>query len=395
MPARTAWEAISLRPLRFLVSPWPWRSLDYLSSSAVSTVALLAMIRLNVPMLAALALPMTLVMARRAARYERWKLRLVDDDVKPVGEVRPAVEFGYGVVCILVLWLIDMAVVVGAFAGPVALTVYTYQHPPGSWRNDPNWLRLVLAVLLLAVAAYMVCLWAGARAALTRVILMPRDSGPDTRLIEVTRSRARLVDAFEMERRRIERDLHDGAQQHLVAVTMALGLAQLDLPRGSPAAAQVAAAHEHAERALDGLRELIRGVHPHVLTDRGLCAAITDAASRSPVPVDLAVSLPHRLPSGIEVAAYFAVCEALANIAKHSQAGHARVKGWLAPPDGRLVIEVSDDGGGGADPSAGSGLTGLADRIAVVDGRLLLSSPPGGPTVLRLEVPCPQTVHSG
>jgi signal transduction histidine kinase len=145
--------------------------------------------------------------------------------------------------------------------------------------------------------------------------------------------------------------------------------------------------------ALAELRELIRGVHPQILTDRGLPAAVDDAAGRSPVRVATDVVLPRRLPPGIEVTAYFAVCEALANVAKHSRATRASVRGRLV--DGLLVLEVRDDGVGGADPAGGSGLTGLADRVAVVDGRLLLSSPPGGPTVVRVEIPCSQPVPSG
>ncbi len=251
---------------------------------------------------------------------------------------------------------------------------------------------LAVGLLALGPGAYLLTAWAGARAAVARLILAPREAELDERLVEVTRSRARLVDAFELERRRIERDLHDGAQQRLVALTVALGLARLDLPAGSPAAARVHEAQEQAKQALTELRELIRGVHPQVLADRGLGAAVADAAGRSPVKVDVDVSLPRRLPGTIEVTAYFAVCEALANIARHSRASRASVRGRLLGDV--LTVEVRDDGVGGADPAAGTGLAGLADRIAVVEGRLLLSSPAGGPTVLRVEIPCAQTVPS-
>jgi signal transduction histidine kinase len=164
---------------------------------------------------------------------------------------------------------------------------------------------------------------------------------------------------------------------------MQLGLASLELPAGSPAAEPVAAAHELARQALTELRELIRGVHPHVLTDRGLAAAIGDVAGRSPVPVDVDVRLPGRLPEPIEVTAYFVVVEALANVAKHS--GASRVAVTASIVDGRLLVRVRDDGVGGADPSGGTGLAGLADRVAAVDGALALSSPAGGPTVLQVE----------
>jgi signal transduction histidine kinase len=295
------------------------------------------------------------------------------------------------VVSVLVLWLIDLAVVTVSLAVPAGMVLALLASKGTGAVVQAA--MVAVGLLGLPLAAYPLTAWAGARSALARVILAPPDAELDQRLVEVTRSRARLVDAFEVERRRIERDLHDGAQQRLVALTVALGLARLDLPTDSAAAEQVNAAHEQAKQALTELRELIRGVHPQVLTDRGLPAAIGDAAGRSPVTVEVDVVLQRRLPPAIEVAAYFVVCEALANIARHSRAGRASVRGWLA--GGQLVLEVRDDGVGGADPAAGTGLAGLADRVAVVDGRLFLSSPAGGPTVVRVEIPCPKTVLSG
>jgi signal transduction histidine kinase len=129
-------------------------------------------------------------------------------------------------------------------------------------------------------------------------------------------------------------------------------------------------------------------VHPQVLTGRGLRAAVEDVAGRSALPVDVDIDLPRRLPAAVEITAYFIVCEALANASRHAGAAAAAVRGSLT--DGVLVVEVSDDGGGGADPGRGTGLSGLADRVAVLDGRLLLSSPAGGPTVIRAELPCAQ-----
>ncbi|MGH3648381.1 MAG: sensor histidine kinase [Micromonosporaceae bacterium] len=240
--------------------------------------------------------------------------------------------------------------------------------------------------MLLAVAAYPIAAWAAARAEMTRAVLAPRDAELGKRLVEVTRSRARLVDAFESERRRIERDLHDGAQQRLVALNVALGLARLDVAEDSPAYQRIGEAQQQAGQALDELRELVRGLHPQVLTDRGLPAAVADVAGRSPVPVDVDVALPKRQPAGVEATAYFAVCEALANVAKHATATRATVRGRL--DSAALVIEVRDNGVGGARPAPGSGLSGLADRVSVVDGRLFLSSPAGGPTVVRVELPC-------
>lgn len=249
-------------------------------------------------------------------------------------------------------------------------------------------------LVLLALGGYLLGVLAGARAELTHVLLTHRhgSADPDARVVELTRSRVRLVDAFEAERRRIERDLHDGAQQRIVALTMMLGLARLDAPPGA-LADQLARAHEEAGKALSELRELIHGIHPQVLADYGLQAAVADAADRSAIPVDLDLELPGRLPGAVEAAAYFVVCEALANVARHSGAHRAAISGGHA--GGRLFLEIHDDGRGGAGTSGGgSGLTGLADRVSVLDGRLALSSPAGGPTRLRVEIPCEWTDRS-
>jgi signal transduction histidine kinase len=401
----TAWQAIGQRPWRFLASSWPWRSLAYLlcgiAPSAAVAAGLVTLIARPSSDVAQFVLPPVvlalLLSGPVVARYERWRLRLmevgpaVDQSQRARGGGRRALEVGYGIVCVVALWLIDLAVVGISLLIPVGLTVALLRSS-GAGRGVQA-AMLAAAVLALPLAAYPLTAWAGARSALARAILAPGEAELDERLVEVTRSRARLVDAFEVDRRRIERDLHDGAQQRLVALTVTLGLARLDLPPDSAAAAQVNEAHQQAKQALTELRELIRGVHPQVLTDRGLPAAVADAAGRSPMKVDVDVDLPRRLPAGIEVAAYFAVCEALANVAKHSRARRASVRGRLV--EDLLVVEVRDDGVGGADPSAGSGLAGLADRIAVVDGRLLLSSPAGGPTLVRVEIPCGQTVPSG
>ena len=404
MGIHTAWQAIAQSPGRFLGSSWPWRSLAYLLGgilpSAAVAAGVLALVASPASRLVPLVLPPValalLLSGPLVARYERWRLRLLEPGPLPdrrrvEGAGRRALEAGYGVVCVVLLWLIDLAVVGLSLLLPAGLTVMVLRSADAG--RGVQAAMLTAALLALPVAAYPLTAWAGARSALARAVLAPREAELDERLVEVTRSRARLVDAFELERRRIERDLHDGAQQRLVALTVSLGLARLDLAPDSAAAEQVGAAHEQAKEVLTELRELIRGVHPQVLTDRGLPAAVSDAAGRSPVQVAVDVALPRRLPAAVEVAAYFAVCEALANIAKHSRASRASVRGRLV--EGVLVVEVQDDGVGGADPAAGSGLTGLADRISVVDGRLLLSSPAGGPTLIRVEIPCAQTVPSG
>ncbi|MFI6713178.1 sensor histidine kinase [Nonomuraea sp. NPDC050478] len=399
MLAPTALAAVTRRPSAFLRSSWPWRSLAYLLGSAIhavaACVAIYAAYAYGVGVAAGGALLALAVLSLPAAAFERWRLRLVDRAPVDDPHVRPPRpgprawlatrlreqatwrELGFTVIAVSVMWWMDLGFVSSAIWLPLMLLSAPFQPSLHLVESLP----LIAAGLLLSpLFAYMMTAWAGTRALLVRAVLAPRDA-------EIIRSRARLVDAFEVERRRIERDLHDGAQQRLVALSMKLGLARLDLPPGSPAEAQLAEAHEEAGRALAELRELIRGVHPQVLTDRGLGAAVRDVAGRSPVPVDVDVSLPGRLPPSIEVTAYYVVSEAMANLAKHSGARRGFVRARLR--DGVLVLEVGDDGVGGADPAAGSGLAGLADRVAVTDGLMTLSSPPGGPTSLRVEIPCP------
>jgi signal transduction histidine kinase len=197
------------------------------------------------------------------------------------------------------------------------------------------------------------------------------------------------VDAAEAERRRIERDLHDGAQQRLVAVAMELGRAKAKFADDvDAAAALVDQAHTEAKAALVELRELVRGVHPPVLTDRGLDAALSGLAARCSVPVTVQVDVPVRPRPAVEAVAYFTVAEALTNVAKHSRATHASVTVDGGPgPAGTLNIVISDDGIGGAD-AAGAGLSGLADRLAGIDGALFVESPPGGPTIISAVLPC-------
>jgi signal transduction histidine kinase len=206
------------------------------------------------------------------------------------------------------------------------------------------------------------------------------------RIGELESSRAQVIDAAEAERRRIERDLHDGAQQRLVSLAMELGRAKAKFGSDPDAAAAIVGmAHEQAKEALAELRNLVRGVHPPVLTDRGLDPALSGLAALSPVPVTVRADLQDRLPAPVEAIAYFVVAEALTNIAKHAGASHADVT--VSQHGGQLTVEVTDDGIGGADP-AGEGLSGLAARVAGVDGHMRVISPPGGPTSIQVVLPC-------
>ena len=199
-------------------------------------------------------------------------------------------------------------------------------------------------------------------------------------------SRGRGLDAAEFERRQIERNLHDGAQQRLVALAMDLGMAKEKLSSDPEAARTlVEEAHEHAKQAIVELRDLARGISPAVLTDRGLDAALSALAAQSPVPVDVSCRLADRLPAPVESTAYFVVAEALANVAKHSRATRATVSVYREGD--HLVVEIHDDGIGGAD-AGGHGLAGLSSRVEAIGGRLTVRSDEGGPTVIRAELPC-------
>jgi PAS domain S-box-containing protein len=207
---------------------------------------------------------------------------------------------------------------------------------------------------------------------------------------EVRASRARIVEAGDRERRRLERNLHDGAQQRLVALSLALRMAQMQV-RTSPEAADelLAASSEELAEALNELRELARGIHPAVLTDRGLPAAIQTLAGRAPAPVDVTIELDARLPASIEAAAYYVVSEALANVAKYASARSVSVS--VDRRNGYALVEVVDDGVGGADPDLGSGLRGLADRVEALDGHLEVTSTPGRGTRVRAAIPVPSS----
>jgi signal transduction histidine kinase len=202
---------------------------------------------------------------------------------------------------------------------------------------------------------------------------------------ELRGSRARLVEVGDAERRRLERDLHDGAQSRFAGVALHLRLAHRKAPPDSDLARMLDSAIGELYSGIEELRELARGIHPAVLTQRGLDAALDSLASRAPLPVDVRATLAGRLPMAVETAAYFAVSEALANVVKHAGAGLVAVD--VRSARGRLVLDVVDDGCGGASAGAGSGLSGLADRVGALDGRVEIDSPPGGGTRVHVEIP--------
>ncbi|MET8056165.1 sensor histidine kinase [Streptomyces microflavus] len=268
---------------------------------------------------------------------------------------------------------------------------------PVGWRSLLYaFIRLPWGVLTFAVTLVsLIVLWpvlpfiarglTAADRAMVRGLLPPSDE-LERRIAELESDRGVVVDTAAADLRRIERDLHDGAQARLVALAMGLGLAKEKLTDDPEAAARmVDEAHGEIKVALQELRDLARGIHPAVLTDRGLDAALSAIASRCTVPVNVSVDLPGRPAEAIEGIAYFTVSELLQNVSKHSGARSASVEVWRAAD--RLLIKVTDDGSGGALMGGGSGMAGLAERLGAVDGLFVLDSPVGGPTAVTAELP--------
>ncbi|MCC2275276.1 sensor histidine kinase [Streptomyces sp. ET3-23] len=286
--------------------------------------------------------------------------------------------------CVLLLWT----------AAGVAATTYVW-----IWAVPPEYRYALTDVVQdgYVTAAGLAALYAAAWLATAVARLDARAAanrlGPSRteqlarRVADLTERRAEVVAATDAERRRIERDLHDGAQQRLVSLAVNLGLAKATLPDLPDDARKVIdEAHREAKDAIEELSNLVRGLHPAVLEDRGLDAALSGIAERAPLPVRLTVDLPQRPSPTIEAVAYFVVSEALANVVKHARASRADVS--VERIGEILLVVVSDDGVGGADSSGGTGLTGLAKRVASVDGTFSINSPVGGPTVVTVELPC-------
>jgi signal transduction histidine kinase len=294
--------------------------------------------------------------------------------------------------------IVDFVVVVTAWSvslGLVSMPLWWWALP----ENDPtelgifqvdSWghafLAMAIGIVALPIAAALVRGTAAASASLSQVVLGPSRRQLEERVEVLAQTRAGAVDAAAAELQRIERDLHDGAQARLVALALDLGMAEDRFDRDPEGARElVEKARAEAKLAMGELRDLARGIRPALLAERGLAEAIGALAARTPLPTTVEVDLDGRLPAPVELAAYFTVAEALTNAVKHAQAHSAKVRLWRE--NGRLRIEVRDDGRGGAD-SAGHGLDGLHKRLAALDGTLAIASPNGGPTVLYAEVPC-------
>ena len=288
-------------------------------------------------------------------------------------------------VCVT-LW----SVAIGLMGSPIAYWFGVFRIDLGWWVYDGPIAVIIstLAGVVLSVVAYGVTHGLARLESVMGAALL--DASPDElrrRVADIANSRNRSMSAADQERRRLERDLHDGAQQRMVSLAMTLGLAQQKLATNPEQGARlVAEAHEEAKRALQDLRDLARGLHPAVLTDHGLEAALPALAARCPIPTRVDVAVSPRPAAAIESAAYFVVAEALTNVARHSQATDVQVT--ARRDNDMLTLDIRDNGKGGAQAVPGGGLAGLTDRVEALNGRLTVSSPDGGPTVLHVEIPC-------
>jgi signal transduction histidine kinase len=280
--------------------------------------------------------------------------------------------------------LIMVAVI--AFFGPAVHSLVTFA-PPGSPAGTPV-IDLLLGMALIALGVGAAPWLLAGYGALARAVLAPAGSAELVqRVRHLAETRSEAIDTGAAEMRRIERDLHDGAQARLVAMGMTLDAAG-QLIDSNPAAARalLLEARDTSAKALAELRDLVRGIHPPVLADRGMGDAVHALALDSPGRTRLAGELPGRLPAPVESAAYFAVCELVANVSKHAGATQTWID--IRYTDGMLRVGVSDNGRGGADPQRGTGLRGIERRVAAFDGVLAVHSPPGGPTAVTMEIPC-------
>jgi signal transduction histidine kinase len=409
--ARTVTQVLQRAPWVVLASWWPWRALGYLLISALLGPLLLVLLPLTL-----LLLP---IWGIAIGVLERRRQRLLGFATIPTGHIRVAREDRHNwlnirltepatwrEVLVLLLDLIAGLLSLGLlFFEAMALIVVVGVPIHAFTRGAPEillfgdarirldagtwWLPPVALAVVLIVAGYLNLGLATAQSLTISWLLSPRGAEIAQRMERLTRSRAAIVTAHEEERRRIERDLHDGVQQELVVLATRLGALELDLAllgdEAGPARRSLVAAQDQADRASAALRESVRGIHPAVLADRGLGAALEELAGRSPLRVALRCDeLGHADPA-VEAAAYFVVREALTNAVKHTDATRVEV---IARTDGAsLEVLVRDDGRGGADPSAGTGLTGLIARAAALDGALDIDSPAGGPTTIALTAP--------
>ena len=308
-------------------------------------------------------------------------------------------EIGYHLVSFVtsIVGFVIISLAWGASVAFIAMPAYLESLPGDAARFWLFEISTYSGALIMATVGAVLFLLAptitravvGVQTGLARLLIgRTRDAELTEQVSRLEESRSAAVDSAEAERRRIERDLHDGAQQRLVALAAGLGSAREKFDSGDIAGGRELVSHacEESKAALKEIRDLVRGIHPVILEDRGLDAALSAVVARSPIPVTLQVAPMTRPSAPAESAAYFVVNEALTNVARHSQATRAHVS--IARSGNRLIVEIHDDGVGGADASKGTGLQGLRDRVIGQGGSLHVISPEGGPTTISVEVPC-------
>ncbi|MER6268963.1 sensor domain-containing protein [Streptomyces sp900105755] len=369
-PVRFAFEGHTWKEIAHLMLNLPMSLFGFVyvvTTGLVSGVLTLTVI--GIPLLAA-----TLLGARQLGKLERARARALlgvrVEEPTPLQWTRRGAGSGR-------LWM--------TLKDPVGWRTLLYDFIRLPWGVLTFCVTLVSLFVLWPVLPFVARGLSNVDRAMVRGLLSPSDE-LERRIAELESDRGVVVDTAAADLRRIERDLHDGAQARLVNLAMGLGLAKEKLLEDPDAAAtMVEEAHGEVKLALQELRDLARGIHPAVLTDRGLDAALSSVASRCTVPVQVTADLPSRPAPAIEGIAYFTVSELLQNISKHSGARTASVEVWRA--DDRLLIQVRDDGRGGASLDGGSGMRGLADRLGAVDGLFVVDSPAGGPTTVTAELP--------
>lgn len=413
MIAVTVWHAMMRAPWRFLLGRWPWRALGYLLVSAALGVLLVPLVIITLLLLPLWGIVIGAFERRRTrilgfpaqesghvplSRAQRhiWLAVRINEGATwretaallldlVVGGIVLAVLFFEGLGIVLLVY-----VAVSGARGPTRLNLFGdvwIVVTPHTW-----WTVIPIGLIALGVFSYVNAVLAAGQATLLRVLCGPRHRELARNVERLMQSRVTLVEAFETERRRIERDLHDGVQQELVTLAARLGMVSLeldDLDAGGadtgPARGALDAAQSQAEHAMATLRDTVRGIHPAVLTDHGLRAALDELADRSSVALRLELADLGRLPGSVETAAYYLVTEAISNATKHTTATRVTVRATVDQE--MLVVVVTDDGHGGADAGAGTGLRGLRERAETLGGRFTVVSPIGGPTTLHLTVP--------
>jgi signal transduction histidine kinase len=371
-PVRFAYDLHTWKEIAYLLSNLPVALVGFVYAvTTISTGAGLSVTVIGLPLLVA-GLGGARLLGRAERARARGMLGLEIEEPSPLRGHRLRTDglFGW-------LW--------AGLKDPVAWRTVLYSFIRLPWAVVTFTDALVGLFVLWPVLPFVARALTNADRAMVRGLLSPSDS-LERRIAELESDRGVVVDTAAADLRRIERDLHDGAQARLVALAMGLGLAKEKLLEDPDAAAvMVDEAHGEVKLALQELRDLARGIHPAVLTDRGLDAALSAISARCTVPVKVTVDLTERPAEAIEGIAYFTVSELLQNVSKHSGARMARVDVWRT--DTRLLIQVEDDGGGGARLEGGTGMSGLAERLGAVDGLFVLQSPVGGPTVVTAELP--------